>query len=192
MCIFINFFVNCTVQVLHTTLVRKMNFSYPPYFMKLLTFSQSGFKSESNAFFDCDLNPFPPIIFLLWFYCTTESFFIRACLWVICPLWYENFFASYYSFYSIVEVFYADNVEINIAWNWKLKLNHTLKQALGSMGNLIKQWPRKAPKAEGARGAKCPPKLEFLGFIAFLCDNFWKLRGQLPPLPPWLRGHWLD
>ena len=55
----------------------------------------------------------------------------------------------------------------------------------------LRQWPREAPKAEGARGAKCPPKLEFLGFIAFLCDNFWKLGEQLHPLHPWLRHHWL-
>ena len=46
-------------------------------------------------------------------------------------------------------------------------------------------------KSWGSRGSKMPPKLEFSGFIAFLCDNFWKLGEQLLPLLPWLRGHCL-
>ena len=48
------------------------------------------------------------------------------------------------------------------------------------------QWPRKAPKAGGAGGAKCPTKLEFLGFITFLCDNsrFLKAGGAIAPPAP--------
>ena len=53
-----------------------------------------------------------------------------------------------------------------------LKRERRAIEEYSGLSNTHTQWPRKASKAEGARGAKCPLKLEFLGIIAFLCDNF--------------------